>query len=190
MGVELPGNWSDDLAEVLLDEAQLQTRVEELARALQERYSGLNPLVIGVLSGAFIFMGDLVRRLNFPVELAFLRASSYGDQACSSGEVAVAAAACPAVCGRHVLVVEDIVDTGRTLARLVEVLQEQGAASVAICCLLDKQERREVPVAVDYCGFSIPDAFVVGYGLDYAGRYRHLPFVAILKPEAYQTIDQ
>lgn len=186
MGVDADQDWCCDLGIVLLDTDTLQSRIDELARELAAEYADRHPLVVGVLTGSFVFMADLVRRLAFPLEVEFIRASSYGDNDCSSGEVKVSGGLCRSVRGRHVLLVEDIVDSGRTLAHLREVLGQEEPASLAICCLLDKPERREVELSVEYCGFEIPNEFVVGYGLDYAGRFRHLPYVAILKPEAYQ----
>jgi hypoxanthine phosphoribosyltransferase len=187
MGIDVVApDWRRDLGEVLIDEASLRARVRELAEQIRADYADREPLLVGVLTGAFVFLADLVRQLDMPLVIGFIRAASYGDRAHSAGRVQVGEDYGVPVGGRHVILVEDIVDTGRTLARLASLFREQQPASLAICCLLDKPGRREVPLAVDYRGFAVPDEFVVGYGLDFAGRYRHLPFVAALRPEAYQ----
>jgi hypoxanthine phosphoribosyltransferase len=186
MGVAAEADWLCDLDRVLLPETDIQRRVRELALEIQADHAGQRPLVLGVLTGAFVFVADLVRALALPLEVAFVSTSSYGDSACSTGRVQVADHHLPPLSGRHVVLVEDIVDTGHTLTRLVDLLTRSQPASLAVCCLLDKPERREVAVTVDYRGFSIPNEFVVGYGLDYCGRFRHLPYVATLKPVAYQ----
>lgn len=183
-------DWLADLDHVLLPEPALRQRVRELAQAIAADYAGKDLLVLGVLTGAFVFVADLVRALERPLEIAFISASSYGKQSVSNGQVAVAEDLWPDLSGRHVLLVEDIVDSGHTLACLREELVRRGAGSVAVCCLLDKAERRRVAVPVEYVGFTVPNEFLVGYGLDYAGRFRHLPYVAALKAEAYQGQDE
>ncbi len=183
-------DWLADLDRVLLSEAEIQQRVRELARGIAADYAGKHPLVLGVLTGAFVFVADLVRALELPLEIGFISAASYGARSVSNGEVAVLESLCPDLTARHVVLVEDIVDSGHTLTRLREMLSRRGAKSVAVCCLLDKAERRETPVTVEYVGFRVPNEFLVGYGLDYAGRFRHLPYVASLKAEAYQGQDE
>jgi len=195
-------DWLADLDRVLLSEAEIQQRVRELARGIAADYAGKHPLVLGVLTGAFVFVADLVRALELPLEIGFISAASYGARSVSNGEVAVLESLCPDLTARHVVLVEDIVDSGHTLGvqtcalpiytltRLREMLSRRGAKSVAVCCLLDKAERRETPVTVEYVGFRVPNEFLVGYGLDYAGRFRHLPYVASLKAEAYQGQDE
>jgi hypoxanthine phosphoribosyltransferase len=179
--------WAEDVGEVLLTQEQIQKRVAELAAKLTEDYAGSQPLLVGVLTGAVVFLSDLIRYMQMPVCIDFVQLRSYGDRTVSSGNVEIVKDLSQPVAGRDVVIVEDIVDTGRTLAYLVEELRRRGARSVRTCALLDKRERREVEVQVDYVGFGIPDAFVVGYGLDFAQRYRNLPYVAVLRPEAYQT---
>ena len=170
--------------EVLLSAEEIDKRITEIAAQLSRDYAGKNLLMIGALSGAVIFMADLARKLTCEVEFDFIRTSSYGDASRSSGNVQLRAAPTQDLQGRHVLLVEDIVDAGHTLVFLQEYLNSQNPASLRICTLLDKPSRREdSSVKFDYLGFSIPDYFVVGYGLDYAQRYRNLPYVGIIKTE-------
>jgi hypoxanthine phosphoribosyltransferase len=186
MGIEAAAGC-DDLACVLLTEEQIQARVSELAAEIARDYAGQRPLLIGILKGAFVFLSDLMRRLSFPLEVDFVCCASYGQAANSSGELELLKGpGCP-LAGRHILIVEDIVDTGLTLAKLVAMLGQEQPASLKICCLLSKPSRRETEIEVHYTGFEIPDEFVVGYGLDYAERYRWLPHVAVVKPETYGT---
>jgi hypoxanthine phosphoribosyltransferase len=170
-----------NLGEVLLSEEQLQTRVKELGAEITRDYAGLNPLLIGVLKGACFFLSDLLRAIDTRLGIEFMAISSYGSSTRTSGEVRIMKDLDVPIEGRHILVVEDIVDTGLTLSYLLANLESRGAASVKLVALLDKSERRERDVKIDYLGFQIPDAFVVGYGLDYAERYRNLPFIAVLK---------
>ena len=167
--------------DILLDEDTIRRRVAELAAQICEDCAGRDLVVVGTLKGAVVFLADLVRRFDMPVCLGFASARSYGDATQASGEVALDLGLCGDVAGRDVLVVEDIVDTGRTLTALVARLGELGCRSVMTCCLLDKPSRRLVAMSPDYIGFEIPDHFVVGYGLDYAERYRNLPYVAVLR---------
>lgn len=183
MGIEAAAGC-DDLASVLLTEEQIQARVSELAAEIARDYAGRQPLLIGVLKGAFVFLSDLMRQLKFPLEVDFVCCASYGQSANSSGEIQLLKAPGGRLTGRHVLVVEDIVDTGLTLAKLVAMLGQQQPASLRVCCLLSKPARRETEIEIHYTGFEIPDEFVVGYGLDYAERYRWLPHVAVVKPKA------
>jgi hypoxanthine phosphoribosyltransferase len=148
-------------------------------------YAGRNPLLVGVLKGACFFLSDLMRNIDTKLSVEFMAISSYGSSTRTSGEVRILKDLDVPIEGRHIIVVEDIVDTGLTLSYLLANLKSRGAASVKLVALLDKHERRERPVEIDYLGFQIPDHFVVGYGLDYAERYRNLPFIAVLKsPDA------
>ena len=149
--------------------------------AIARDYAGKNPLMIGVLKGACAFLSDLIRAVDIPLSIEFMAISSYGSAMRTSGEVRILKDLDVAVEGRHILVVEDIVDTGLTLNYLLANLKSRGAASVKLAALLDKFERREKQVQIDYLGFPIPDKFVVGYGLDYAERYRNLPYIAVVK---------
>ena len=174
-----------DIQQVLFTEEQLKTRVAELARQIERDYAGKTPMLISVLRGSFIFMADLCRALQLPCTLDFMSVSSYGKGTSSTGQVQITKDLSEDIAGMDVLVVEDILDSGNTLSYLLRLLEQRHPASIRLCTLLDKPERRVKPVQVHYCGFSIPDAFVVGYGLDYAERYRNLPYIGILKPEVY-----
>jgi hypoxanthine phosphoribosyltransferase len=178
---QIPSEFSNPNLEVLLSQEQLQTRIKELGAEITRDYTGLNPLLIGVLKGACFFLSDLMRSIDARLGVEFMAISSYGSSTRTSGEVRIMKDLDVPVEGRHILVVEDIVDTGLTLSYLLANLESRGAASVKLAALLDKFERREKDVKIDYLGFQIPDAFVVGYGLDYAERYRNLPFIAVLK---------
>ncbi len=167
--------------ETLFTAERIQTRVAELGAEIARDYAGRNPLLLGVLKGAVIFVSDLVRAIDIPLGLEFIAISSYGSSMRSSGEVRIVKVLDVAIEGRDILVVEDIVDTGLTLSYLLANLRARGARSVKLAALLDKHERRLRDVPIDYLGFKIPDAFVVGYGLDFAERYRNLPFVGVLK---------
>jgi hypoxanthine phosphoribosyltransferase len=175
----------NDIKEVLFSEDQIQTKVRELGRILSTEYEGKNPLVICVLRGAALFMTDLIRRIEIPLEIDFMAVSSYGASTKSSGVVRIMKDLDTSVEGRDVLIVEDIIDSGLTLSYLIDVIDRRNASSVKVVTLLDKPARRTVDLSPDYCGFQIPDAFVVGYGLDYAEKYRNLPYIGILKPEIY-----
>jgi hypoxanthine phosphoribosyltransferase len=176
-----------ELDSVMLTQEQIRTRVSELAAAVSADYAGRDLLAVGVLKGSFIFMADLLRQLTVPATVDFMAVSSYGDGTTSSGKVRIMKDLDEPVENRDVLFVEDIIDTGATLLYLTDNLRTRGAASVRICALLDKPSRRAVPLRADYVGFTIPDAFVVGYGLDYAQRYRGLPFVAVLKADLCES---
>ena len=170
---------------VLISEEQIRERIKELGVQITREYAGLNPLLIGVLKGACFFLSDLLRVIDTRVAIEFMAISSYGSSTRTSGEVRILKDLDVPIEGRHILVVEDIVDTGLTLSYLLANLESRGAASVKLAALLDKFERREKEVKIDYLGFKIPDEFVVGYGLDFAERYRNLPFIGVLKnPEA------
>jgi len=167
--------------EVLIPAQDIQDKIKELGAEIARDYAGLNPLLIGVLKGACTFLSDLMQAADIPLAVEFIAISSYGAEMRTSGEVRILKDLDVAIEGRHILVVEDIVDTGLTLSYLLANLKSRGAASVKLAALLDKYERREKDVPIDYLGFKIPDKFVVGYGLDYAERYRNLPFIAVLK---------
>ena len=175
----------NDLEKILITRDELALRVKELAKTLDEDYKGKNPIVVCILKGSTLFFADLVREMKIPVEFDFLSISSYGNKTKSSGEVKMIKDLDNLIENRHVLIIEDIVDSGYTLTYLKKLLSSRGPASVKICTLLDKKSRREVPLEPDYCGFEIDDYFVVGYGLDYAQKYRNLPEIGVLKPEVY-----
>jgi hypoxanthine phosphoribosyltransferase len=174
-----------DLAKVLLTEEQIHQRLDELAAQIDRDYAGESILLIGVLKGAIMVMADLSRRLHCPVEMDWMAVSSYGSGTKSSGVVRILKDLDMDTHGRHVLIVEDIIDSGLTLSWLLGNLRSRGARSVEVATLLRKPEAAKVDVAVRYVGFDIPNEFVVGYGLDYAEGYRTLPFVATLAPSVY-----
>lgn len=174
-----------DVKEILFSEEQLKRRVAELADQINRDYEGQELMLISVLRGSFIFMADLVRALTIPCTVDFMAVSSYGSGTVSSGQVQITKDLSEDITGKHVLVVEDILDSGNTLSYLLELLKARQPASIRLCTLLDKPERRVKPVQVNYTGFAIPDAFVVGYGLDYDEYYRNLPYIGILKPSVY-----
>ena len=167
--------------EVLIPTEEITKRISELGAEIARDYAGRNPLLIGVLKGACLFLSDLMRAADISLNVEFIAISSYGAEMRTSGEVRILKDLDVAIEGRHILVVEDIVDTGLTLSYLLANLKSRGAESVKLAALLDKYERREKEVPIDYLGFKIPDKFVVGYGLDFAERYRNLPFIAVLK---------
>jgi hypoxanthine phosphoribosyltransferase len=167
--------------EVLFPKGIIAERVRELAGQISRDYAGRELLIVGVLNGAFIFMADLIRSLTIPCRVDFVRLASYGSCAVSSGEVRITKDLEMPIAGKDLLIVEDIVDTGLTLSRLVEMLRERRPESLRVCALLDKSERRLVPFTADYVGFPIPDHFVVGYGLDYNEEFRFLPDVCVLR---------
>lgn len=175
----------NDIQETLLTTEQIKTRISEMGKEISRDYAGKEILMIGVLRGAVIFMADLARAIDIPVAIDFMAVSSYGLGTSSSGVVRILKDLDEDLEGKHVLVVEDIIDSGLTLKYLLENLKSRNPASVKLCTLLNKPDRRKVKVDIDYNGFTIPDYFVVGYGLDYAEKYRNLPFVGILKPEMY-----
>ena len=178
---QIHSEFTNPNLEVLLSEQRIQDRVKELGAEITRDYAGRNPLLIGVLKGACFFLTDLLRAIDTRVGIEFMAISSYGASTRTSGEVRILKDLDVPVEGRDLIVVEDIVDTGLTLSYLLANLKSRGAASVKLVALLDKFERREREVEIDYLGFQIPDHFVVGYGLDYAERYRNLPFIAVLK---------
>lgn len=179
----------EDVAKILIGHEDLRRRTAELAGQIKTDYEGQDLVLICVLKGAVMFLVDLMKELQRPLEVDFMAVSSYGASTRSSGVVRLTKDLDMSLEGRNVLVVEDIVDSGRTLQYLTNVLKLRQPASLRICALLDKRERREVNVAVDYVGFVIPNEFVIGYGLDYGEVYRNLPFVGVLKPELYKMPD-
>jgi hypoxanthine phosphoribosyltransferase len=175
-----------EIEEVLFTEVEIQDKVQALAKAIDEDYRGQELLLVGVLKGAVMVMADLARALETPVSMEFMAVSSYGSATSSSGVVRILKDLDREVTGRHVLIVEDIIDSGLTLNWLVRNMRSRGPASVEVCALFRKPEAIKTDVSVRYVGFDIPNEFVVGYGLDYAERYRDLPFVGRLKAEVYQ----
>jgi hypoxanthine phosphoribosyltransferase len=177
----------NDIAEVLVSEEKIRAKVAELGRRISDDYRGNEIVLIGLLRGAIVFLSDLMRAIKIPVRLDFIGIQSYGART-ESGAVRLVMDLETDIAGRHVLVVEDIVDTGKTLSYLIEALKARQPASLRLCALLDKPDRRQVPISVDYVGFEIPDKFVVGYGLDFAEEYRNLPFVGVLKEHLYKEV--
>ncbi|MCB9567872.1 MAG: hypoxanthine phosphoribosyltransferase [Myxococcales bacterium] len=184
------GGLSDDISRVILSEETIQRRVAELGAQIAADYQGRDLLVVGVLSGSFLFIADLVRQINLPLALDFISVSSYGDRTRSSGVVRMLKDLNQPIAGRDVLLVEDIIDTGLTLSYLIDNLRTRQPASLAVATLLDKKEARVVKIDTAYIGFECPNEFVVGYGLDYAGRYRNLPYIGVLRPEVYAGGDK
>jgi hypoxanthine phosphoribosyltransferase len=175
----------NDIQEILYSEEQIQEKIAELGARISKDYEGRNPLVLCILKGAFIFMADFVKKVSIPLEIDFMAVSSYGKGSTSSGVVKIVKDLDISVEGRDVIIVEDIIDSGLTLSHIIDILERRNALSVSVVALFDKPARRTVDLDADYKGFVIPDAFVVGYGLDYAEQYRNLPFVGILKSEVY-----
>jgi hypoxanthine phosphoribosyltransferase len=180
-----PASPTDDIAEVLIEAPAIAAMVGELGARIARDYAGKDPVLVSILKGALPFLADLMRQTPIPLSLDFLEVSSYAEGTETSGVVRILKDLAHPIEGRHVLVVEDILDTGFTLRYVIEHLQQQKPASLKLCTLLDKPARRIVPIDIDYRGFEIPDRFVVGYGLDYGERYRNLPFIGVLKPEVY-----
>ena len=174
-----------DIQEILFTQEQLEQRICQIADEITRDYQGRELVLISVLRGSFIFMADLCRHIKLPCTIDFMSVSSYGKGTSSSGQVQITKDLSDSIEGKDLLVIEDILDSGNTLHYLLKVLEQRGPASIRLCTLLDKPERRVKPVNVHYSGFTIPDAFVVGYGLDYAERYRNLPYIGILKPQVY-----
>ena len=173
-----------DIARVLLSQEQIQTRVEEMGRQIAWDYRGKNPAMVCILKGAVMFYTDLLRALPIPLTMDFMAVSSYNGTT-STGAVKINKDLSEDIAGRHIIIVEDILDSGNTLSYLTKIMSARGPASIRIVTLLDKPERRTADVEADYVGFTIPDAFVVGYGLDYDQKYRNLPYIGVLKPEVY-----
>lgn len=176
---------TNDILNILLTKEQLDQRVQELGEEITKKFEGEEPLFIGILKGSFIFMADLIRNVNLKCAMDFMAVSSYGCGTSSSGAVKINKDLNEDITGRHIVIVEDILDSGVTLNYLCGYLQNRKPASITLVTLLDKPARRKAPVKADFIGFEVPDEFVVGYGLDYAEKYRNLPFVGVLKPEVY-----
>lgn len=176
----------EGIKEILFTAEQIHNKVKELGKKITEDYKDKDLMLICILKGSFIFMSDLCKEINLPLTLDFIAVSSYGDSTQSSGVVRIIKDLEENIEGKHILIVEDIIDTGLTLSYLINNLKSRGSKSIKICTLLDKPERRKSQVKPDYLGFTIPDKFVVGYGLDYAEKYRNLPFVSVLKEEIYK----
>lgn len=176
----------NDIEKILLSEQQIQARIQELGEVLTKEYADKNPVIVGVLKGVVVFYADMIRHIQVPCQMDFMWLSSYAGTD-STGKMLVRQDVTADIRNRHVLILEDIFDTGNSLEFTVNHLKKQNPASIKICTLLDKPERRRpgVTVQADYVGFTIPNAFVVGYGLDYNEKYRNLPYVGILKPEVY-----
>lgn len=175
----------NDIESILMTEEQIQERVRLLGAEISRDYAGKDPVFVGVLKGSFMFMADLMRQVSVPCQVDFMAVSSYGAGTSTTGAVKINKDLSQDIEGRHVVIVEDILDSGVTLGYLTKYLQNRNPASIAIATLLDKPARRKADVYAKYSGFEIPDAFVVGYGLDYAEKYRNLPFIGVLKPEIY-----
>ncbi len=176
---------SSDIKKVLFTEQQIQQKVAEFGAKISLDYQGKNPVLISILKGGVVFLADLMRKITIPVEIEFLGISSYGKSTKSSGVVKIIKDLNIDIAGRHILIVEDIVDTGLSLTYIKNLLIARNPQSIRICALLDKVEARRQEIFIDYCGFRIGNEFVVGYGLDYAEKYRNLPYIGILKPECY-----
>ncbi|MGL4849012.1 MAG: hypoxanthine phosphoribosyltransferase [Clostridium sp.] len=175
----------DHMKEILFTEEDLKNKCKELGEKISKEYEGKNLIVVGVLKGSVLFTSDLIKNITIPCEIDFMAVSSYGNSTESSGVVRILKDLDHGIEGKDVLIVEDIVDTGNTLSYLKKYLSTRGANSVKIITLLDKPERRTAEIDVDYIGFEVPNAFIVGYGIDYAEKYRNLPFIGILKEEIY-----
>ena len=175
----------DDIEKIYFSREDLANKVAELGRQISQDYAGQEIFAVGILKGAFVFASDLVRNISRPVQMDFMIASSYGAGTKSSGTVKIMKDLDFDIAGKHVLIIEDIIDSGLTMKYLIKNLQTRHPASVKLCALLSKPSRRQADVAIDYCGWEVPDEFLVGYGLDYAEKYRNLPCIGILKREIY-----
>ena len=183
--LDLYGELATEIKEILIPAEELQARVRQMGRAISQDYAGRSPLMVGVLKGVVLFMADLLRAVTIPVEVDFLAVSSYSSEArAKSGLVRLEKDLETSITGRHVLFVEDVIDTGLTLNYLLRNLRARQPASLEVCVLFNKAENRLIDIPIKYKGFDLPDRFVVGYGLDYQEKYRNLPFVGLLKPEA------
>lgn len=187
--LEAYGELAADIRQVLYSAEEIEQRIQELGQAISRDYAGLNPLLIGVLKGVFIFMADLYRAITIPAEVDFIAIANYSPQAREQGMVRLEKDLEFSLTGRHVLFVEDMVDTGLTLNYLLRTLRAREPASLEVCTLFDKAKRRLIPLPIKYKGFDLPDRFVVGYGLDHRERYRNLPCVGLLKPEVLQKSE-
>lgn len=184
-------NWGEefmnqDMAEVLITKEEIAARVKEMGEQISKDYAGKEVVMICVLKGACVFFTDLARAMSIHMKMDFMAISSYGDSRKTSGIVRITKDIDSSITGKHVLIAEDIMDSGLTLSYMTRLLSSRQPASLKVCCLLDKPERRECEITPDYCGFIIPNKFVVGYGLDYCGYYRNLPYVGVLSPRVYE----
>lgn len=179
-------NIKDPIEKILISEEEITTRIAEMAKAIDDDYRGKEPLMLSVLSGSFMFASDLMRAVSIPVGISFIFASSYGSSTESCGNVEIHTGKGFDPVGKDIIIVEDIIDSGRTLEKIKSYLLEQGAKSVELCTFLNKPSRRVVDIDVKYIGFDVPDEFVVGYGLDFDYKYRQYPFVGVLKKEYYE----
>ena len=175
----------DDIEKIYFSKEDLANKVAELGRKISEDYAGQEIFAVGILKGAVVFFSDLVRAIDVPVQLDFMIASSYGDGTASSGTVKILKDLDYDIEGKNVIIIEDIIDSGRTMNYLLKYFKGRNPASVKLCALMSKPSRRKVEVPIDYCGYEVPDEFLVGYGLDYAEKYRNLPYIGVLKKEIY-----
>ncbi len=176
----------NDILRVLISKEALSQKVQEIGAQISKDYEGKNLMMVSVLKGSVVFMADLMRAVTVPAEIDFMSVSSYGTGAKTSGVVKIIKDLDIELAGRDLLIVEDILDSGLTLSYIKKILMERGPRSIKICTLLDKPERRKADVFADYSGFEVPDEFVVGYGLDFAEKYRNLPYIGVLKPSVYE----
>ena len=178
--------YNEVLEKTLISEEQLKTRISEMAKQIEKDYEGKSPVIVGVLKGSVMFYTDLVRQIDLPLTVDFMSISSYGAGVNSTGEVKIIKDIDGKIGGKDVIIVEDIVDSGYSMNCLLKLFATRSPKSVRVCALLDKPSRREIPVPIDYTGFQVANEFVVGYGLDYAGLYRNIPFIGVLKKEVYE----
>ena len=178
--------YNEVLEKTLISEEQLKTRISELAKQIEKDYEGKSPVIVGVLKGSVMFYTDLVRQIDLPLTVDFMSISSYGAGVNSTGEVKIIKDIDGKIGGKDVIIVEDIVDSGYSMNCLLKLFATRSPKSVRVCALLDKPSRRQIPVPIDYTGFQVANEFVVGYGLDYAGLYRNIPFIGVLKKEVYE----
>ena len=178
--------YNEVLEKTLISEEQLKTTISELAKQIEKDYEGKSPVIVGVLKGSVMFYTDLVRQIDLPLTVDFMSISSYGAGVNSTGEVKIIKDIDGKIGGKDVIIVEDIVDSGYSMNCLLKLFATRSPKSVRVCALLDKPSRREIPVPIDYTGFQVANEFVVGYGLDYAGLYRNIPFIGVLKKEVYE----
>lgn len=169
------------ITKVLIDEEKIAKRVAELGAQIEKDYEGKEPIVVAILKGSIIFYGDLVRKIKLPMRFDTMAVSSYGSGTNSSGNVKIKKDMSHDICGKDVLIIEDIIDSGNTMKSLTALLEHRGAKSIKVCAFLDKPSRRQTDFEADYIGYSIPDEFVVGYGLDYDEKYRNLPYIGVLE---------
>ena len=179
-------NMLNDIERVLVTKEELEEKVQVIADKIAVDYEDKNPIFLGILKGSFVFMADLMRKINIYCDIDFMAVSSYGNRATTSGAVKINKDLSQDIEGRHVVIVEDILDSGITLSNLIRLLQQRRPASIKICTLFDKPARHKVEIKVDYNGLEVPDEFIVGYGLDYAEIYRNYPEIAVLKPSVYE----